>query len=184
MNKLNNFFLQIFFYFLFFATLVAVHLAVIKALPYPFNKINFLIIFIIFILFVFGKRLAMFASLIIGLILDFYYFPSLGINTVSLLLTLLLTNFLLVNFLTDKSLYSFLALTSTAYFSFIASLHIFYYVVSLGGGLEANFVFNRYFFNSKIYGWLFSLIIATIIFYIFNYINKRYKPFFLIKGGR
>lgn len=184
MNKLNNFFVKFFFFFLLLIILAALDLAVVKALPAPINNLNLSITALVFVLFIFGARPALLASLGLGLILDFYYFPSVGINTASLFIALVLTNFLLVNVLTDKSLYSLLALTSAAYFIFSIGMYFLNYIAVFLGRTEFDIIFNRYFFTSKIYGWLFCSITAAIIFYFLNYIDKRYKPFFLVKKDR
>jgi len=184
MNKLNNFFFKFFGYFLLLIFLAALDLAVVKALPTPFNNLNLSITVLVFVLFIFGPRQALLAALGLGLISDFYYFPSVGINTASLFIALVLTNFLLVNVLTDKSLYSLLALTTAAYFIFYIGLYLFNFVITSLSGTEFDIIFNQYFFTSKLYGWLFCLITAAIIFYCLNYIDKRYKPFFLVKKNR
>lgn len=184
MSKLNNLLLRIFFYLLFVVFFSASQLAVGKVLPYPFNNFDFLIIILVFVLFIFNKRLALLLALGLGLIMDFYYFPSIGINLAAFFITLLLTDFLLVNFFTDKSLYSLLALVSSAYLTFYSVFYFFNYLVSLFTKSGLPVIFNRYFFVSRVYGWLLSLLTVSIVFYIFNYISKRYQPFFLTKKIR
>lgn len=159
--------------------LAAFQLGAVTAWPYPFNNVDLVIITLVFLLLILNWQPALLWALGMGLILDFYSFPWIGINLASLIIVVIASNFLLNHFFTNRSLYSFFAITTAAYFLRLVSFYFSVYLVAVLTQTGVGINFNRYFFLGKIYGLLISWIIVWLLFYCLTYISRRFKPFFL-----
>ncbi len=162
-------------------SLAIIQLSFISGLPAFLDNINLIIVAIILILVIGNFKLAFWWSIGTGIMLDIYSFLIFGVNLVSLLTTLLFANFLLVNFFTNRSLYSILALTILAsicydLLSYGLSCLIYFFshqdfILNLG----INFWLNR------LSGLALNLLAVLIIFYFMNFISHKFKPVFLIR---
>jgi hypothetical protein len=96
----------------------------------------------------------------------------------SLPLTILAANFFIVKFFTNRSLYSFFALTflTTIFYNIILNL-----INYLASYKSATFSFNKIFLVSLGGQIILNLFSALIIFYIVNFISNKWKPVFLVK---
>jgi rod shape-determining protein MreD len=181
MNKKRDLYFKIILLAAAVALLGAVQLSIIKALPYPFNAVNLVIISLVFVLLFADWRSALWWSFGLGLMLDLYSFAPFGINLLGLAGTLLIVNFLLTNFLTNRSLYSVLILNTVAYLVYEIIIYALYFgLVFLTGG-QLPLVFDLNFLSGQLYGWLLNLIVAFLLFYFLNFASRRYLPFFLIR---
>jgi len=160
---------------------VVIQIAFIKGLPSWLQYLNAVLVIMVFIIGLQSLSKALKWAAGFGLVLDVFSFSLFGIFTVSLLATTILTWFVLVNFLTNRSLYSFLAATIFATFCFEVLSNIMLYFYRIFFSLE-NFVgFDRYFISVKIYGLIINLAVAIVVFYFLTILSKRYKPVFLNK---
>lgn len=157
--------------------------AFISALPGWFNNINFLILVLVFILSLKGFAYSFWWAFGAGFILEIYSFLPFGVYVFSLCSAIMFANFLLINFFTNRSLYSYLAISSVAifiyeFFLYFSNLLIRYFASS-------NFIFNinKNFFWDKISVLMINVLVMTILFYVINFINKNFKPVFLIKSS-
>lgn len=154
----------------------------IAALPFGISHFNLILVILIFILILGGFKLSLWWAIGAGFLLDVYSFLPFGIYLISLFSMVLLTDFLLANFFTDRSLYSFLALTffSTLFYSFLFYLltYIFSFPeikISVFGGKEFWLVLGFQLF--------FNLLSVFLLFYIFSFASKRLKPVFLERSS-
>jgi hypothetical protein len=181
MNKKINLYFKIILVVAAIGLLGAVQLAMIKALPYPFNSLNLVIISLAFVLLFTDWSSALWWSFGVGLMLDLYSFAPFGLNLLSLVITLLVTNFLLINFLTNRSLYSIVILNGVAYLVYEIIIHSLYLSLAFWVGNQLPIVFDFNFFSGQLFGLLLNLISALILFYFLNFVSRRYLPFFLIR---
>lgn len=153
----------------------------ISGLPAGLSNFNLILVVLIFILSLSGIEPVLWRALGAGLVLDIFSFLPFGVFLFSLSLSFLAANFLLINFFTNRSLYSFLALTAitSIFFDFIFNLinYFFQYIYTD----KIFFLFNLGFWKSLAYTEVFNLIAVIIIFYAINFLNKKLKPVFLFK---
>jgi len=161
---------------------VVIQVAFIKGLPGWLQYLNVVLVIMVFIIGLRSLNKSLMWAAGLGLVLDIFSFSLFGIFTVSLLVTTFLTWFVLVNFLTNRSLYSFLAATVFATFCFEVLSNTILYFYSIFFSLE-NFVgFDRYLILVKLHGLTMNLVTAIVVFYFLTILSRRYKPVFLNKG--
>lgn len=161
--------------------LASIQFSFISGLPAWFNGLNLILIALIFILSLYGIDLALSWAIGVGFFMDIFSFSPFGIYLVGFSLVTIAAYFLLNNFFTNRSLYSFLALT---FLSTILHDLVLNFLDFLITSLTAD---NVYFFMKKDF-WLglasqiaLNLIFVTLIFYFINLVSNRLKPAFLAK---
>ena len=180
-------YLKIFITSILILLLVVFQVAFISGLPTYFSNINFVLVVLIMILGFSGFKNALLWSMIVGALWDMFSFSLFGLNILALSLAILLANFLLENILTNRSLYTFLALTVAAsllYEILIYSITFLFAVFSNQYESILLGVFNNLSYNfwidefSKI---IVNMILVFVLFYIISFFGKRFKPMFLIR---
>lgn len=166
---------NIFLFILLAFLIVIFQYSYISLFYYPFYLFDLIIPTIVFLFLIAKLEFVWTFSIASALLLDFLAFNSFIINTFSIILVVFLIQNWLRNWITNFSLYSFLALSVAAIFI----KNIIYYVFIL---IFKDTLFS--FFNLSFWldlGWqiLFSLILVTIFFYIALRVNKRLRPAFL-----
>lgn len=151
--------------------LAMAQLSFISGLPAHLNDLNLILIILIFILSLVNLNTAMWWAVGAGFLLDIFSFMPFGAYSVCLFLTIAIANFLLVNFFTDRSLYSFLALTGLATVIYEFFLTFWDWPALLSSG----------FWIKKISQLGFNLLAVLLIFYLVHYISNRLKPVFLVR---
>jgi hypothetical protein len=159
--------------------LAALQLGAVAAWPFPFNNVDLVVVSLVFLLLIINWQTTMLWVLGTGLILDFYSFHFVGVNLVSLMVAVLASNFLLNHFFTNRSLYSFFAITTAAYFLRILVFYSAIFLLAALGQTDVGININSYFFLGKFYGLLISWIIVWLLFNCLAFISRRFKPFFL-----
>ena len=163
--------------------LFAIQVAFIPILPGWLGSLNLVLVVLVFILMFGSFNLAMPWALALGFLYDTVSFSIFGLHLLSIGLAVLATNFLLNNFLTNRSLYSVAALTT--FITFIYSIFIF-----LGGFLDGllkqqtDFGLSKYYLMGIFEQLILNLIVTVIIFYSLNYLGRRFKPVFLSRRLR
>jgi rod shape-determining protein MreD len=153
----------------------------LNSLPYFWGRGNLPLISIIFILAAFNFRTALWWALGFGLLLDVYSFGFFGVNVLSLLLVLAVIAYLLNNFFTNRSFYSFLVLVFFANLAFNFSydiLSLFWRLFS-GGFIGSAWENMREIFLKELAA---DLLFTSAIFLIINSFSKRLKPEFIRKN--
>jgi len=158
-----------------------IQFGLITALPGFFGQIDLFVAALIFVLAMFGYRTAFWWAFSFGIICDIMSFLPFGVYLVAFIVLLAGINFLLNNFFTNRSLYSFLALAVFSIFVFklivYATSEIFYFWGLSGAKLD----FSRAFWLNEFYYLFVNLIFITIVFYAVNYVSRRLKPAFLVR---
>lgn len=179
MSNVRNFYLKIFFNILLVVLLGGLQLAAVQAWPYPFNYFNLIIVVLIFVLFLQGFKMAFFWSVGLGLMLDFYSFPASGINLASLIVAIAIVDFLFRNFFTDRSLYSLLTLVGAMYVIYQVNIFLGSYLLFFLTGASSMTSFSQQFFINQFYSLFLNSVAVILLYYLLNFLSKRYKPFFL-----
>jgi len=155
-------------------------LSFINSLPYIWSRINLILLALILFLFFFDFKKVVFLALGLGLLVDIFSFQFFGFYTISLFLVVFLADFLLANWFTNRSTYSFLALT------FFTTL--FYNFVLYGLFYLSHFLSDRGFFLGQINFWrglglelVWNLGIIMLFFWVMSLTTTKLKPVFLDK---
>ncbi len=160
-------------------SLGAVQISLISGLPGPAGNLNMVLVVLIFILGFSNVDFAVWWSVGIGLVLETFSFLPFGTYLFSLSLTVMIANFLLNYFFTNRSLYSFLALTglATVIYKLIISFltFIFIEVNSAAAIIDGNF------WASLLKQIGLNLLFTFLIYYVINFLGRNLKPVFLIK---
>ncbi len=161
--------------------LALVQTGFISGLPSWFGNFNLSLIILLFILVMGGLNLSLWWVIGTGTLLDIFSFEPFGTHLFSLVLTIVIVNFLLVHFFTNRSLYSFLALT------FFGSLFYEFFSNSIGYFLSlilnkvSFLVLDERFWTGELKQLILNLFGTLILFYAFNFLSVKLKPVFLIK---
>lgn len=167
-----------FFLILLFAM---VQISFIAGLPAGLNNFNLVLVVLVFILILTDLNLAAWWAIGLGFFLDIFSFSAFGINLLCLSATAVIAYFLLNNFFTNRSLYSIAALVSlsTVFHEVFLALSLFLENFFLK--LDANSVFNAAFWSSKLSQLILNLIFSFVLFYLINFVSRKFKPAFLTK---
>ena len=163
--------------------LAIVQLAFIGSLPPPANAFNIAIIVLVWLLPLSSYRTVIWWSAGIGVLFDLYSFLPFGTHLLSLLGALALGRWLLLDFFTNRSLYSYLALTFFTTLTYEVSWQAVAAFVLFISGEPANLDFGADFWARE--GYLIGLNMAGVaaIFYAYGFISHKLKPTFLFKAN-
>ena len=162
--------------------LVVLQVSFINGLPFYSYSLNLPLVILIFILALSGLRKAFWWSFGIGFFLDIFSFLPFGTYTIIFFLTIVISHFLLSNFFTSHSLYSFLVLTIIT----TACYEIFSFLLRglsiIFGDPGVNMIVNVEFLQLKFIQLCCNLFAVIIIFYAINFVSYKSKPIFIIKN--
>lgn len=165
-------------FFIIIATIAVIwQWSFINALPAFFGHFNFILIVLIFILFFFDFRSAVFVAITSGFWLDVLGFNFFGLYLITVLTTVMVAEWLLAGWLTNRSLYSFvvLFLLSTLVYNLLASSLLNFSDPELSG----LFLFRQSFWLSLGYQAAWNVIASLFLFNLVSNATHRLKPFFL-----
>ncbi|MBU0647408.1 hypothetical protein KJ809_03245, partial [Patescibacteria group bacterium] len=112
-------------------SLVIFQISFINSLPAGLDNLNLILVVLIFILSLVNLDYALAWTIGLGWLLSIFLFVPFGMHLISLFLTIVFSNLLLANFFTNRSLYSFLALTGLATIIYEFFLNSFNYLFNL-----------------------------------------------------
>lgn len=161
--------------------LALIQFSLISGLPAGLENLNLVLVVLIFALSLYSLESALWQAVGVGLILDIFSFLPFGVFLVSLFLSCLAANFLLVNFFTNRSFYSFLALTAITSFFYGLIFNLINHFFQFDLVEKTFFIFNPSFWQAFVFQMIFNLISVIIIFYMVNFLSKKLKPAFLEK---
>ncbi len=161
--------------------LVAIQQSFINNLSAWFNNLNLVLVILVFILGLSNFKLALCWAIGLGFMLDIFSFLPFGIYLTCLSLTIILTHLLLTNFFTNRSLYSFLALTILATVYYNLFFYSIIYIDRQISGPETVFGLGVNFWQAKLVELGLNMFAALIIFYLVNFISNKLKPVFLVR---
>lgn len=161
--------------------LFILQISFISGLPGALQYINIAILSLVFMLGLKSYRLALAWALGIGIYNSLYSFLPFGTIILSYLLAVVITNFLLKNIITNRSLYSFVLLTICASLVWDLLMNVFIVISQFISARQFNMVFNTEFLKNSLSGLVLNILLVIIIYYFINFISARFKPVFLIK---
>ncbi len=161
--------------------LVILQMGLIGFLSAPYNFLNFGILAMILWFFYKEQGLALVFLLTFGLFLDIFHFELFGIYTLSLVATAILSSLILRNLLTNRSAYSFVALTAIATIIYNIIFCLLFYLTH---------IMETYYFPFWSWNFWWGLfwetglhaVIIFVFFLIMNLTTNRLKPVFLEKN--
>lgn len=161
-------------------SLAVVQIALISGLPGMANNLNLILVILIFILGFSNFNFTVWWTVGLGFMLEIFSFLPFGVYLFSLSLTIIIANFLLNYFFTNRSLYSFLAITALATFVYklIINLFILFFI-------EAGFISvmaTSIFWFSILEQIGLNLLFTLIIYYIIYFLGRNINPAFLRKS--
>ncbi|MFZ4631903.1 MAG: hypothetical protein ACOYL8_01690 [Patescibacteria group bacterium] len=164
---------------LFISFFVLLQFSFISALPNPFRQFNLVLFALIFILFFLDFRLSLVSALIAGFGLDLVSFNFFGFYLLIFFCTLLLAQFILKDWLTNRSFYTLLTLMVglTFFYNILAALIL--YLVS--SDYSAFFLWQSHFWLIVFYQIAWGFLVSLLMFNLLSFLSKKIKPFFLEK---
>jgi len=161
--------------------LATIQYSFIQILPFWFNYLNLMPVVLIFILSLYGWKEALFWGIGMGVVLDIYSFLPFGVFTASLMLTVFFIHVLSTHFFTNRSLYSFLALTLFSTFFYEFFFRFFAYALNIFVKETCLFLLQQNFWLVLGKGIIMNLALMFLMFYIFNFASNRFRPVFIRK---
>jgi len=172
---------KIIFNILIILILAILQVSFFNSLPGWFSGFNASIVVLIFILGLGNFNLAFWWSMGFGVFFDIYSFLPFGFYLFSLVGMIVVSNFLLVNFLTNRSLYSFLVLTVFGFSVYKIILYTLNYSLKFFGNDNFNLFLNNGFWINDFKSLFVDLVAVFFLFYLVNFMSNKLKPVFLIK---
>ncbi|HMB66240.1 MAG TPA: hypothetical protein VKO42_05165 [Patescibacteria group bacterium] len=172
-------YLRLAFHFLLALFLSIFQLTFIQPLFSWAGHFNLVLVVLVFVLALSGFDKALIWALTLGFGYDIYNFLPFGFFMICFLVTVIIAEFLLRNFFTDKSLYSLLALTFFVAFVFEFLFYSGTYVVSWYSRDIALFLIQKEFWLMFFQGVLWNSVAAFVFFYFFNFVSNRLNAVFL-----
>ena len=156
-----------------------IQISLISGLPAMAGNLNLTLVILIFILGFSGFDFAAIWAVGLGFLLEVFSFLPFGSYLFGLSLTIIISNFLLNHFFTNRSLYSFLALTGIA--TIIYGLVINFFVLFFVETNLSALITDGNFWISILEQIGLNLLSAFIIYYIIYFLGRNFKPVFLVK---
>lgn len=154
-------------------TLQASFLNVLPIVSY----LNLVLVVLIFVLVLRELDWAIAWWLFLAFCFDVFAFQSFGIHLLAYGVVLILTYILLINFVTNRSLYSLLLLVGIATVIYNLAIIFASYLVGFVSKLD----FSVNFWTAVGWQLVANLLMTAIIFYTLSLFSKRFKPVFLAK---
>lgn len=173
-----NFFFKLFL----FSALAVAQLSLISGLPFWAREINLLIIFLVFFLEVNPGPRTIWWFVLVGFIFGLYRSSFFSFFIIFWPAVFLFCRIFYSNFLTNRSLYSFLGLTvfTTWFYYFLLNSAVYFGYLFFEDGSEL-FLLSRDFWLSLALGTAANSFIVILTFYFMNLATDRLKPVFLFR---
>jgi cell shape-determining protein MreD len=171
---------KILLYFLIIFLLSAWQISLVNSLPTWFNNLNVILVIAVYAIGLSKKIFTWCLTICSGLFLDLILFSPFGLYFLGIMITILAIYFLHINFLTNQSLYTYVALIGIATIIFRMWSYSFYILSSFFINIDSKIIFNNVFWFNQFSALVLNVILTTIIFYILTFISRRLTPVFLI----
>jgi cell shape-determining protein MreD len=135
--------------------------------PSPINGLNLVLSLVIFLVIIMDQKSALVWALVGGFLLELFSGLPFGATSISLLLTVLLTDFLFKNFFTNRSLYSLLILGYLGSVCYHLSSLTIITTILLISNQSFSLVYVG-FFEMLFWRPFLNMIILTVIFYSYH----------------
>ena len=166
---------------IFLLSLFVLQFAFVSGLPGWLNSTNLVLIVLIFLISMDKAILAFWWLLGLGFLMEMFSFLPSGVIIVSLSLVFLLVYTLLINYFTDRTLYTFFAITLIATLAYEMLLYSLNYIIAFMTRGDESFGLNASFWLQIMDGLAINLILVFLFYHTVNYLSKNLKPVFLIR---
>jgi cell shape-determining protein MreD len=173
------FYLNLLFHIFLISALTIIQYSFIETLPFWLGHTNILIVALIFTMSLKGRNYAFFWGGGIGLLFDIYSFLPFGIFTFLFIAVTAFIYLLSNSFFTNRSLYSFWALTFFATFFFRFVFESLRYFLNFFNSEASLFLLQKDFWLTLGEGIIMNLFLMMVLFYIFNFVSNRFRPVFI-----
>lgn len=175
-------FWKIIFKLVLFSFLAVAQLSLASGLPFWLREINFLIIFMVFFLENNSNLNTVWWFVLVGFIFGLYQSSSFAFSLLFWPAVFLFCRFFYSNFLTNRSLYSFIGLTALTTWFYYLILNSAIYLNGLFLEEKVSlFLMHSSFWLSLLLGTVCNLGAVIIIFYFTNLASNRLKPVFIFR---
>jgi len=140
-------------------------------------SLNLLLVLLVALLFFIDFKWIVYFTILAGAILDIYSSLPFGIFMVSFFIAMAVSDFLLLNFLTNKSFYSLVSVGLSAVIVFNMVFLISTVLVYLFG--FSDFFIDRNYWLGLVYQVVNMVLFLSIWFFIVNLFSRQFKPNFI-----
>lgn len=180
MTRLKYYFEGLVYFIVFFGVAIF-QVSFISSLPRAYSAMNFPLIFLLFSLLFLNREKTLSLAIFLGFCLDILSFNFFGLNIFVYLSTMFILDLLLNNWLTNRSLYSFLVLSiiGVLLYNFL-----FYFVLAGFQSYQSGFslfLLQSNFWLQLLWQMFWSFVFMLLFFNLANSLSKHLKPFFLEK---
>ncbi|HLC89504.1 MAG TPA: hypothetical protein VJG65_00930 [Patescibacteria group bacterium] len=149
----------------------------LSVLPLPINSFNLILSLVVFVTIIISYQKGLWWALGGGLFLEFYRASFFGLATISLILTVIIINFLFNNLFTNRSLYTLLIL---GFFATICEsvLAVILSLILTIFGWPITFL-EFHFWQNLVWQPILNLLMLIIIFFIYQYSVGKIRNVFL-----
>jgi len=160
--------------------LVAViQLSFISALPGIFSYFNLIALTLVLFLILYDLKIAFYLALFFGFLSDIHSSIFFGLNIICWILAIIITNFFLLRFFTNKSIYSFISLTIiTIIFYELPKVFLLFSIDFIIKDTPRQIIIIKDYFLNISQEILINAVVMFILFYFINYFSKRLQPVF------
>lgn len=174
-------YLNILFNALAIIIIIIAQLAFINGLPLYLSNLNIVLIIIVLLISLGSLKTALWWAFGLGLLFDFFSFEPFGLYLSSLFFTVLFMRLLLNNFITNRSLYSILTLTFFGTLCFEFCVYTISYTSRFFSRQDFILELQAGFWRQEAVNIFVNLIAMVIIFYLVNFLSRRFRPVFLMR---
>lgn len=168
---------KIIIFTIFIALVAIIQITLLGSFGGYFSSFNLLLALLVILLFLIDFRWITYFTIISGLILDIYSSLPFGLFMISTFLAIMVSNFLLFNFFTNRSFYSVIFVGLLAILSFNAVFLITAGIIYLLG--ISDFYIDKNYWLELAYQIVNISIILTILFFLINLFSQKFKPNFI-----
>ena len=161
--------------------IIIAQLAFINGLPLHLANLNIVLIIIILLISLGSLEKTLWWAIGLGLLFDFFSFEPFGLYLSSLFITVLFMRLLLNNFVTNRSLYSFLTLTFFGTLCFEFCVYAISYASRFFSRQDFILELTAGFWQQEAANIFVNLAAMVIIFYLVNFLSRRFRPVFLVR---
>lgn len=166
--------------FLFFLIAI-IQIAILPNLPGVANKLNFVLVFIIFVAVVYQFYNSVVFAVFLGLIMDLYSGLPFGAMMLSLMVTLYVVYIVFTKLLTNKSFYTLIALTSLGTLVYSLILYGYLYINYFVQTKDMVLIKHLTVVSVQNFTWqlLLNVIAIIVLFLFFHMGSRRFKAVFI-----
>ncbi len=159
--------------------LTGIQLSFIGALPGILRNLNLSLVILVFISALGKTKTTLWSAIGMGLLFDLYGLTFFGVNLLGLFLSAFGAKFFWDNYFTDRSLYSFLAITFFTNIIFRVIVYLFFFIAYIFGQETFSSLLDFKLLINELWGIGLNLLITIFIFYFVAAFSSDLKPVFL-----